>query len=145
MGTSALSFSNEGFHQYCCLTVAYTPQKSLCNGGNASGKPCAIGSVGFPWLKLVVAVREVSYCMSHLKEKPNRHLEHTIIPEPPRMNSLEDFLDRFRPPLSFLQRGFHKAIATRCCATPRSVVPWSLQITQSRLHCTQRRCTAYQV
>lgn len=42
--------------------------------------------------------------MSHLKEKPNRHLEHTIIPEPPRMNSLEDFLDRFRPPLSFFAK-----------------------------------------
>ena len=26
-------------------------KKILCNGGNASGKPCAIGSVGFPWLK----------------------------------------------------------------------------------------------
>ena len=42
--------------------------------------------------------------MNHLKEKPNRHLEHTIIPEPPRMNSLEDFLDRFRPPLSFFAK-----------------------------------------
>ena len=42
--------------------------------------------------------------MSHLKEKPNRHLEHTIIPEPPRMNSLEDFLARFRPPLSFFAK-----------------------------------------
>ena len=38
------------------------------------------------------------------KKKPNRHLEHTIIPEPPRMNSLEDFLDRFRPPLSFFAK-----------------------------------------
>lgn len=42
--------------------------------------------------------------MSHLNEKPNRHLEHTIIPESPRKNSLEDFLDRFRPPLSFFAK-----------------------------------------
>ena len=42
--------------------------------------------------------------MNHLKEKPNRHLEHTIIPESPRKNSLEDFLDRFRPPLSFFAK-----------------------------------------
>ena len=42
--------------------------------------------------------------MNHLKEKPNRHLEHTIIPESSRMNSLEDFLDRFRPPLSFFAK-----------------------------------------
>ncbi len=42
--------------------------------------------------------------MSHLNEKPNRHLEHTIIPESPLKNSLEDFLDRFRPPLSFFAK-----------------------------------------
>ena len=42
--------------------------------------------------------------MNHLKEKPNRHLEHTIIPESLRMNSLEDFLGRSRPPLSFFAK-----------------------------------------
>lgn len=75
------------------------------------GKPCAIGSVGFPCIE-TRRRRPRSFLSldASQNEKPNRHLEHTIIPTLSQLNSLEDFLDRSRPPLSFLQRGFHRAI-----------------------------------
>ena len=107
------------------------------------GKPCPQVRQVFPASKLVVAVREVSYHSTHLKEKPNRHLEHTIIPTLSRLNSLEDFLDRSRPPLSFFAAWISSGNHRRVLAIRKGVVPDSLHVTQSRLHCTQHFYTPH--
>ena len=110
------------------------------------GKPCAIGSVGFPCIE-TRRRRPRSFLSldASQNEKPNRHLEHTIIPTLSQLNSLEDFLDRSRPPLSFFAAWISSSNHRRVLAIRKGVVPDSLHVTQSRLHCTQHFHTAYQV
>jgi len=51
------------------------------SGGNNLGKPCALGSVGFPCVK-TCRRRARRFRLHHpFLRKPNRHLVHTIIPK----------------------------------------------------------------
>jgi len=65
------------------------------------GKPCALGSVGFPYAETCRRRTRRFRLLRTSIRKPNRHLEHTIIPKLPTTNSLEDFLDRFLAVLIF--------------------------------------------
>ena len=111
-------------------------------GGNNLGKPCALGSVGFPYA--VTCRRRTRRFRLHRASlrKPNRHLVHTIIPKLPTNNSLEDFLGRFPPALSFFAMWISSSNRAIVLAIREHVDLKSLRITQSRLHCTQRWRTA---
>lgn len=75
---------------------------------------------------------------SHILAKTESPLSTHYNPQVVYANSLEDFLGRFPPALSFFAKRISKSNRRCVLAIRKDVDPKSLRLTQSRLHCTQR-------